>query len=112
VRKHLFYKDKISQQLAQTVVAKVGVPWGMTLTDQRVDQRRLHAWSHDIDEGANRFRLDDHIPSTLLNVYLGACITHRDRISRSCTFLQFADVTMDSVKELFGPEDARVIRDA
>ena len=55
------YKDKISQKLAQTVVSKVCVPWGMTLTGRRVDKRRQYAWPHDLDEGVNLFRLDDHI---------------------------------------------------
>ncbi|KAK0724383.1 hypothetical protein B0H67DRAFT_550166 [Lasiosphaeris hirsuta] len=42
-------------------MAKVCVPWGTTLTDQRVDKRRRYAWPHDLDEGVNLFRLDDHI---------------------------------------------------
>jgi Zn-dependent metalloprotease len=45
-------------------------------------------------------------------IWWNACITHRDRIPQSCTFLQFADVTVGSAKELYGVEDAKVVRGA
>jgi len=45
-------------------------------------------------------------------IWWNACITHRDRIPQSCSFLQFADVTVDSAKELYGVDDAKVVRGA
>jgi Zn-dependent metalloprotease len=34
------------------------------------------------------------------------------RVPAKCTFLQFADVTVDVAQELFGNDAAKVVRDA
>lgn len=46
------------------------------------------------------------------SIWWNACITRADRIPQACTFLQFADATVDSAMEVGTPEDARIVREA